>query len=265
MAEVRELEAPGPGGPIRVRLSARWAARRRRSRGVAYLHGGGWAVGQPRLLRPAVPGARERLRRADRVASTTGSRRSTRSRPRPRTRAPPCAGSPRTPGRSAPTRRGSRSRATPPAATSPPSRRGGCATTAARRCASRRSIYPVCDSALNTPSYRENGSGLRPHRGGHEALLGGLPRRRRRPPPDASPLRAGDLAGLPPAFVLTVRARRAVRRGRRRTRARSRPPACRSRCAATTAPCTASSAGWRGRSSPAAPSRSGAALRAAAS
>ena len=59
VAEVRELELPGPGGPMRVRSSGRLrrgSGWRRRARTVAaagadrlplvaYAHGGGWAVG----------------------------------------------------------------------------------------------------------------------------------------------------------------------------------------------------------------------------
>jgi acetyl esterase len=67
-------------------------------------------------------------------------------------------------------------------------------------------IYPITDAALNTPSYREFGDGfglsaasmrrfwnlyLDGADGGH---------------PDASPLRAADLVGVAPAFVLTAEA-----------------------------------------------------------
>ena len=66
-------------------------------------------------------------------------------------------------------------------------------------------IYPVCDSALNTPSYRDNGSGFGLSAASMkrywELYLDGADGRQ----PDASPLQADDLAGLPPAFVLTVR------------------------------------------------------------
>jgi acetyl esterase len=67
-------------------------------------------------------------------------------------------------------------------------------------------VYPVCDSGLNTPSYREFEA-----RFGLTALgmkrfwnlyLNGSDGRH----PDASPLQADDLSGLPPAFVLTVTA-----------------------------------------------------------
>jgi len=65
-------------------------------------------------------------------------------------------------------------------------------------------VYPVADSALNTPSYRELSDGF-----GLSALtmkrywdlyLDGADGR----DPDASPLQAEDLRGMPPAFVLTV-------------------------------------------------------------
>jgi acetyl esterase len=66
-------------------------------------------------------------------------------------------------------------------------------------------VYPVCDSALNTPSYREcsDGFGLSAlsMKRFWELYLHGADGRQ----PDASPLQAGDLGGLPPAFVLTVR------------------------------------------------------------
>ena len=44
VAEVRDLEVPGPGGPIPVRV---FRPRRRADRSplVAYLHGGGWVMG----------------------------------------------------------------------------------------------------------------------------------------------------------------------------------------------------------------------------
>jgi acetyl esterase len=66
-------------------------------------------------------------------------------------------------------------------------------------------VYPVCDSALNTPSYREcsEGFGLSAQdmKRYWELYLDGSDGRHQ----DASPLHAADLRGLPPAFVLTVR------------------------------------------------------------
>lgn len=65
-------------------------------------------------------------------------------------------------------------------------------------------VYPVIDSALNTPSYREfsDGHGLSAAsmRRFWNLYLDGA----RGEDPDASPLRAADLTGLPPAYVLTA-------------------------------------------------------------
>lgn len=65
-------------------------------------------------------------------------------------------------------------------------------------------IYPVTDSALNTPSYREKSDGFglsalsmqRYWRMYLDGADGGHP--------DTSPLRTPDLRGMPPAFILTV-------------------------------------------------------------
>jgi acetyl esterase len=65
-------------------------------------------------------------------------------------------------------------------------------------------IYPVTDAALDTPSYREfdDGHGLSAAsmRRFWDLYLDGADGAR----PDASPLRAVDLAGVAPAFVLTA-------------------------------------------------------------
>jgi acetyl esterase/lipase len=65
-------------------------------------------------------------------------------------------------------------------------------------------IYPITDSALNTPSYREfaDGHGLSAAsmRRFWNLYLDGADGRQ----PDASPLQAGDLTGLAPAYVLTA-------------------------------------------------------------
>jgi acetyl esterase/lipase len=65
-------------------------------------------------------------------------------------------------------------------------------------------VYPITDGAMDTPSYTENGEGHYLTRAdmrwywGHY-LAGADPLQ-----PDASPLRATDLRGLPPAWVLTA-------------------------------------------------------------
>jgi acetyl esterase len=65
-------------------------------------------------------------------------------------------------------------------------------------------LYPVIDAGLDTPSYREytTGSGLSAAsmRRFWNAYLDGADGAH----PDASPLRAGDLAGAAPAYVLTA-------------------------------------------------------------
>ena len=75
-------------------------------------------------------------------------------------------------------------------------------------------IYPVTDAGVNTPSYAEfaDGFGLTAAamRRFWELYLDGADGLQ----PDASPLRAQDLDGLPPAYVLTAEPRRAARRGR---------------------------------------------------
>jgi acetyl esterase len=65
-------------------------------------------------------------------------------------------------------------------------------------------IYPVCDAGLNTPSFREfatghglSAAGMRRFWAVYLDGADGLE-------PDASPLRAPDLAGMPAAYVLTA-------------------------------------------------------------
>ena len=65
-------------------------------------------------------------------------------------------------------------------------------------------IYPVCDAGLNTPSMRDfkeryglTAAGLQRYWNLYLDGADGLQ-------PDASPLRADDLAGLPPTYVLTA-------------------------------------------------------------
>jgi acetyl esterase len=64
-------------------------------------------------------------------------------------------------------------------------------------------IYPVCDAGLNTPSYRDfeerYGLTAASMQRYWNLYLDGADGLR----PDASPLRADDLEGLPPTFVLT--------------------------------------------------------------
>jgi acetyl esterase len=212
VAEVRDVEAPGPGGPIPVRLFRPLGAGEGGAAGssggglplVAYLHGGGWVVGTIDAFDPLCralanasgaliasigyrlapehpfPAALEDARAAVRWLAAN---------------APELGADPERMGIAG------------------DSAGGNLAAVTARRLRDEGGpplrfqalVYPACDSALNTPSYRANGTGfgLSPEsmRRYWELYLDGADGRH----PDASPLQATDLAGLPPAYVLTVR------------------------------------------------------------
>ena len=66
-------------------------------------------------------------------------------------------------------------------------------------------IYPVTDADFTRPSYRENAEGYLLTTKAMEWFWGHyVPDPARREEPYAAPLRAKDLSGLPPAFVLTA-------------------------------------------------------------
>ena len=204
VAEVRELEAPGPGGPIRVRLFRPLEPRDGPLPLVAYLHGGGWAVGSLDSFDP--------LCRA--LANASGALvASIDYRLAPEHPFPAAPEDARAAVRWLAAQAGEIGADPARLAIAGDSAGGNLAAVTARRLRDEGGpplrfqalIYPVCDSALNTPSYREEGSGFGLTAEGMkrywEVYLDGADGRH----PDASPLRAGDLAGLPPAFVLTVR------------------------------------------------------------
>jgi acetyl esterase len=211
VAGVRELAAPGPAGPIRMRL---YRPRDGASRGapanddgsllalVAYLHGGGWVVG---TLDASDPLCRA-LANASGALIASIEYRLAPEHPFPaapedaRAAVRWLAANARELGAD-PWRLG----------IAGDSAGGNLAAVTARRLRDEGGpelrfqalIYPICDSALNTPSYRAGGFGLSAAsmKRYWELYLNGADGRH----PDASPLRADDLAGLPPAFVLTVR------------------------------------------------------------
>jgi acetyl esterase len=202
VAEVRDVEFPGPGGPLRVRLFRPEGAAPLAL--VAYLHGGGWAIGS---LEGFDPLCRALANASGALIASIGYRLA-----------------PEHPFPAAPddVRAGVRWLAAhaeelgaDPAriGIAGDSAGGNLATVTARRLRDEGGppirfqalVYPVCDSALNTPSYREKSVGFGLTAAGMqrywELYLDGSDGRG----PDASPLRADDLSGLPPAYILTVR------------------------------------------------------------
>jgi acetyl esterase len=212
VAEVRDLEAPGPGGPIPVRLFRPLPARGdgAGSAGedaalplVAYLHGGGWAVG---TLDAFDPLCRALANASGALIASIGYRLA------PEHPFPAAPDDARAAVRWLAANAAQLGADSARVAIAGDSAGGNLAAVTARRLRDdggsplrfQALVYPVCDSALNTPSYRENGSGFGLGRDSMrrywELYLDGADGR----DPDASPLQARDLAGLPPAFVLTV-------------------------------------------------------------
>ena len=202
VAEVRHISVPGPGGPIPVRVY------RPAGEGplpvVAYAHGGGWAVGS---LDGFDPVSRALANASGAVIASIGYRLAP-EHPFP-AGLEDVRAAVRWLAENARELDGDSARV----AIAGDSAGGNLATVTARRLRDEGGsplryqalVYPVCDSALNTPSYRVSGAGF-----GLSALsmkrywelyLDGADARS----PDASPLQAGDLSGLPPTFVLTVR------------------------------------------------------------
>jgi acetyl esterase len=209
VAGVRELELPGAGGPLRVRVYRPLAARASQPPAadrlplVAYAHGGGWVVGSLDAFDPVC--------RA--LANASGALIAAIDyRLAPEHRFPAAVDDVHAAVRWL-ARHASELGADPARlGIAGDSAGGNLAAVTARRLRDQGDsplrfqalVYPVCDGALDTPSYVENRSGFGLSRDGMqhywELYLGGADAR----DPDASPLRAGDLAGLPPAFVLTV-------------------------------------------------------------
>jgi len=226
VAEVRELEIAGPGGPIPVRvyrpLGERAAGGGESSPGggaaftgesstgggalpvVTYLHGGGWVLG---TLDAFDPVCRALANASGALIASVGYRLA------PEHPFPAALDDARAAVRWVAARAGDLGADAVRLAIAGDSAGGNLAAVTARRLRDEGGpplrfqalVYPVCDSALNTPSYRRNGSGFglsaESMKRYWELYLDGADGAH----PDASPLRAADLSGLPPAFVLTVR------------------------------------------------------------
>ena len=200
VAEVREVVAPGPGGPIPIRIV------RPEGAGplplVAYAHGGGWMLGTLNAFEPLC----RALANASGAVIAIIDYRLAPEHPFPAAAddvVRPCAGWPTHAAElGADARR---------LAIAGDSAGGNLATVTARRLRDEGGpdlrfqalIYPVCDYSFDTPSYRENSVGVGLSTASMERFWESYLQGADGTQPDASPLRA-DLAGLPPALVLTV-------------------------------------------------------------
>jgi acetyl esterase len=189
VAEVRDVELPG-AAPIPVRI---YRPLEPAGGVVAYFHGGGWAVGSIDSF-DAV--CRALANESGAIVASVDYRLA------PEHRFPAgledCAAATRGLAEMFPGE---------PLAVAGDSAGGNLAIGVARRLRDRLKaqalIYPVCDAGLNTPSYRDfkeryglTAESMQRYWNLYLDGSDGLQ-------PDASPLRADDLAGLPPTFVLT--------------------------------------------------------------
>jgi acetyl esterase len=191
VGEVRDVELPGAAGAIPVRI---YRPLEPAGGVVAYFHGGGWAVGSIDSFDTACRAL------ANASGATVGS---VGYRLAPEHRFPAaledCV---------AATKGLAGLHPGEPLAVAGDSAGGNLALGVARRLRdqvkAQALIYPVCDAGLNTPSYRDFKAryGLTAEGMQHfwNLYLDGADGFQ----PDASPLRADDLAGLPTAFVLTA-------------------------------------------------------------
>jgi acetyl esterase len=203
VAEVREVSVPGPGGDIAVRVF------RPAGNGpfplVAYLHGGGWVIGS---LDGFDPLCRALANASGAVVASIDYRLA------PEHPFPAAPDDARAAVRWLAGHAAELGADAARIGIAGDSAGGNLATVTARRLRDEGDsplrfqalIYPVCDSALNTPSYREFDAGFGLSAASMKRFwdlyLDGSDGRH----PDASPLQVDDLAGLPPAFVLTVTA-----------------------------------------------------------
>jgi acetyl esterase/lipase len=202
VASVRDIGVQGPGGPVPVRVF--------RPAGdgllpvVAYLHGGGWVLG---TLDGFSPLCRALANASGAIVASVGYRLA------PEHPFPAGLEDTRAAVRWLAANAGELGGDPDRIAVAGDSAGGNLATVVARRLRDEGGpalrfqalVYPVCDSGINTPSYRECGDGFGLTAAGMrrywELYLDGADGR----DPDASPLQAEDLSGLPPAFVLTLR------------------------------------------------------------
>ena len=191
VGEVKEVEAPGAGGPIPLRV---YTPLEPKGGAVAYFHGGGWVVGSLESFDTAC----RALANASGAVVASVDYRLAPEHPFPAA-LEDCV---------AATRALAHEHESEPIAVAGDSAGGNLALGVARRLRGRLAgmalIYPVCDAGLNTPSYRDfkeryglTAAGMQRYWNLYLDGADGFQ-------PDLSPLRADDLAGLPPAYVLTA-------------------------------------------------------------
>jgi acetyl esterase len=185
VAEVRDFVLPGPGGPIAARMYLPDAPRPLPL--LAYFFGGGWVLGSLETVDPVC----RRLANAAECAVVSIAYRRAPEHPFPAAVEDVLAAT----------------RALGADVVAGDSAGGNLAAVVARHQRDLKLqllIYPVTDAGLNTPSYREFADGYGLTAAGMkrfwELYLDGADGT----VPDASPLRATDLAGLPPAHVITA-------------------------------------------------------------
>jgi acetyl esterase len=190
VGEVRDVELPGPSGPIPVRV---YRPLEPAGGVVAYFHGGGWAVGSIDSFDTV---CRALANASGAVVGNVGYRLAP-EHPFPAALEDCIAA----------TQGLAEQHEGEPVAVAGDSAGGNLALGVARRLrdlvAAQALIYPVCDAGLNTPSYRDfreryglTAEGMQRYWNLYLDGADGFQ-------PDASPLRAHDLEGLPPTFVLT--------------------------------------------------------------
>ena len=191
VGEIRDVELPSASGPIPVRL---YRPLEPAGGVVAYFHGGGWAVGSIESFDTV---CRALANESGAIVGSVGYRLAP-EHPFPAA-LEDCV---------AATKGLAELHPGEPVAVAGDSAGGNLALGVARRVRDQvralALIYPVCDAGLNTPSYRDfrdryglTAEGMQRYWNLYLDGADGFQ-------PDASPLRAGDLAGLPPAFLLTA-------------------------------------------------------------
>jgi len=203
VGRVEDVTIPGPGGPLRVRLTAPGGGGGAVP-GLVFFHGGGWVAGSiathDHLCRA--------ITRDAGVGVVSVGYRLAPEDPFPAAVEDAEAATAWVAGNA-------RGLGIDPArlAVGGDSAGGNLAAVVARRARDRGGpalafqllLYPITDAGMNTPSYAENAEGYFLTRAAMAWYWDRyVPDAARRLGPDASPLRAGDLAGLPPALVVTA-------------------------------------------------------------